>query len=80
MIPGSFIGLMIVLYLVILAILLLILVRLFCKTTENKECSYCKGELSNCKITVTNDCGTNIYCDPYCLGQGLKYGKNKKIT
>lgn len=65
-------GILIVMMFFIIVIIVFVITGNFWKTEEQGSCSYCKGELSTCKITVTNDSGTNVYCNPYCLEQGLK--------
>ena len=80
MIPSDIVDILIIAGTFILAILLFLITRGFWKTTEQKDCSYCKGELTKCKITIIDESGTKVYCNPDCLALGLighKYAKNK---
>ena len=62
----------------IVIVLDLILIGKLWVVVPDLKCSYCDGDVTTCKIVVTDENGTNIYCNPYCLEQGLKYAKKSK--
>lgn len=61
-----------------LIILVAIITGHFWNNTEHQICSHCGGKLSFCRITLTNESGTKVYCDPHCLDQEMGIEESKK--